>query len=223
MKRRIQEKTDRLYKYIVDFQATNGFPPSLREMGAYMGISSTSTISYYLNFMEEQGLIRRDVYKNRAIEILSKKQKSPSPMREKNKSVDDFLNSSRIEIKGYSPIPILGDITAGQPMLATENKEEVFFIPNHFFRGNNLFILKVHGESMIDAGIYDGDKVVINRQDTAENGEIVAALIDDSATIKRFYKENGRFRLQPENSTMEPMYFDEVSIIGKVVGLIRNM
>ena len=108
-------------------------------------------------------------------------------------------------------------------MLATENKAEVFFMPNHFFRGNNLFILKVHGESMIDAGIYDGDKVVINRQDTAENGEIVAVLIDDSATIKRFYKENGYYRLQPENDAMEPILTDHVEILGTVIGLIRLM
>lgn len=224
MKRRIQSKTDKLFRYIVDFQAKNGFPPSLREMGAYMGISSTSTISYYLNYLEEQGSIRRDVYKNRAIEILGKKQNStatvsPAESKPTTKNNDFGMQA----ISATTPIPVLGQITAGQPILATENCEDVYYMPTNLFHGDNLFILNVRGESMIDAGIFDGDKVIINKQDTAENGEIVAALIEDSATIKRYYKENGRFRLQPENPTMEPMYFDEVSIIGKVVGLIRNM
>ena len=209
MKKRIQEKTDKLYEYIKKYQAQNGFPPSLREMCSYMNINSTSTISYYLNYIEEEGKIRRGAYKNRAIEILTPNE-------------PDIQQSIEI-VRSYSPIPVLGRITAGQPILATENCEDVYYMPSNLFRGDNLFILNVSGDSMINAGIQDGDMVVIRKQDTAENGEIVAALIDDSATIKRFYKENGRFRLQPENPTMEPMYFDEVSIIGKVIGLIRNM
>lgn len=234
MKRRIQDKTDKLFEYIIKFQAKNGFPPSLREMGSHMGISSTSTISYYLNYLEEEGLIRRDVYKNRAIEILHGRRLQPhdgdiddvdtTPICEIEKAEQEISDKVDLEaVKNYSPIPVLGQITAGQPILATQNCEDVFYMPNNLFRGTDLFILKVKGNSMIEAGIFDGDMVVIKRQDTANNGEIVAALIDDSATVKRFYKENGRFRLQPENPTMEPMYFDEVSIIGKVVGLIRNM
>lgn len=221
MKRRIQDKTNKLYNYIIDFQAENGFPPSLREMGAYMSISSTSTISYYLNYLEEQGLIRRDVYKNRAIEILNKKPSTARQLRDTDllKQTEQSIQS----IPNYSPIPLIGEITAGQPMLATEQCEDVYYMPNNMFRGNDLFMLKVQGNSMIEAGILNGDNVIINRQDTAHNGEIVAALIDDSATIKRFYKEDGRFRLQPENSAMEPMYFDDVKIIGKVVGLIRRI
>ena len=209
MKRRIQEKTERLYDFIKTFQAKNGFPPSLREMCLYMDVNSTSTISYYLHFIEEQGKIRRGIYKNRAIEILAPKQ-------------PDIQQTMEFTMN-YSPIPVLGQITAGQPILAVENQEDVYYLPPNLFKGSNLFILNVKGDSMIEAGILDGDMVVIRKQNTAENGEIVAALIDDSATIKRFYRENGRFRLQPENSTMEPMYFDEVSIIGKVVGLIRSM
>ena len=209
MKKRIQAKTDKLYEYIKKYQSQNGFPPSLREMCAYMNINSTSTISYYLDYIEQEGKIRRGAYKNRAIEILAPKE-------------PDLQQSVEI-VRSYSPIPVLGKITAGQPMLATENCDDVLYMPANLFKGDNLFILNVCGDSMIDAGIYDGDKVVIKKQDTAENGEIVAVLIDDSATIKRFYKEDGRFRLQPENSTMEAMYFDEVSIIGKVVGLIRNI
>ncbi len=225
MKRRIQDKTDKLFDYIIKFQAKNGFPPSLREMGAYMGINSTSTISYYLNYLEEEGLIRRDVYKNRAIEILGGRRLQPH-----DGDIDDVvIPSETVEgndmeaVHECSPIPVLGQITAGQPILATQNFEDVYYMPNNLFRGSDLFMLKVRGNSMIEAGIFDGDMVVIKRQDTANNGEIVAALIEDSATIKRFYKEDGRFRLQPENSTMSAMYFDDISIIGKVIGLIRHM
>ena len=172
-------------------------------------VNSTSTITYYLNHLEKEGKIRRGAFKNRAIEII-------------NQDLDSNVKMMEI-IQSYQPIPILGQITAGEPILAVENFEEVFYMPSGLFRGDDLFMLTVSGESMIEAGIQDGDKVVIRKQDTANNGDIVAALIDDSATIKRFYKEDGHFRLQPENPTMEPMFFDEVTIIGKVVGLIRNM
>lgn len=209
MQKRIYNKTEQLYEFIKKYKSKNGFPPSVREMCAALNISSTSTITYYLNYLEEQGKIRRGAYKNRAIEILTP-------------SEPDSQQSLEI-IKSYSPIPVLGQITAGQPILATENYEDLYYLPANLFKGDGLFILNVVGDSMINAGIYNGDKVVIRKQETAENGEIVAALIDDSATIKRFYKENGHYRLQPENPTMEPMYFDEVSIIGKVIGLIRNM
>ena len=209
MQKRIYNKTEQLYEFIKKYKSKNGFPPSVREMCAALNISSTSTITYYLNYLEEQGKIRRGAYKNRAIEILTPNE-------------PDSQQSLEI-IKSYSPIPVLGQITAGQPILATENYEDMYYLPANLFKGNGLFILNVVGDSMINAGIYNGDKVVIRKQETAENGEIVAALIDDSATIKRFYKEDGRYRLQPENPTMEPMYFDEVSIIGKVIGLIRNM
>ncbi len=209
MQKRIFNKTEQLYDFIKKYKNKNGFPPSVREMCSALNINSTSTITYYLNYLEEQGKIRRGAYKNRAIEILSPDK-------------PDAQQSLEI-VKNYSPIPVLGQITAGQPILATENYEDMFYMPSNLFKGSDLFILNVVGDSMINAGILNGDMVVIRKQDTAENGEIVAALIDDSATIKRFYKENGRYRLQPENPTMDPMYFDEVSIIGKVVGLIRNM
>ncbi len=209
MQKRIFNKTEQLYDFIKEYKNKNGFPPSVREMCTALNINSTSTITYYLNYLEEQGKIRRGAYKNRAIEIISPVKSS---------------NNKKLEVvKNYSPIPVLGQITAGQPILATENYEDVFYMPANLFKGSELFILNVVGDSMINAGILNGDKVVIRKQETAENGEIVAALIDDSATIKRFFKENNRYRLQPENPTMEPMYFDEVSIIGKVVGLIRSM
>lgn len=209
MQKRIYNKTEQLYEFIKSYKTQNGFPPSVREMCSALNINSTSTITYYLNYLEEQGKIRRGAYKNRAIEILSP-----------NKP--DNLQSLEI-IKSYSPIPLLGNITAGQPILARENQEDLYYLPSNLFKGTDLFMLNVVGNSMINAGIFDGDKVIIRKQDTAENDEIVAVLIDDSATIKRFFKEDNRFKLQPENPTMEPMYYDEVSIIGKVIGLIRNM
>lgn len=210
MAKAIEEKTARLYDYIKQYQADKGFPPSVREMCTAMHLNSTSTITYYLNHLEKQGLIRRGAFKNRAIEIV-------------NRAIPSDNIQNLEFIRSYIPVPILGKITAGQPILAVENYEEVFYMPSGLFRGDDLFMLTVSGESMIDAGIMDGDKVVIHKQDTAENGEIVAALIEDSATIKRFYKEHGHYRLQPENPTMPPIIVDRVTIIGKVVGLIRNM
>ncbi len=205
MKKNMEIKLESLYEFLVSYKNKNGFCPSVREMCEELKINSTSTITYYLNRLEEQGKIRRGASKNRAIEIIDKK------------------NAQLLEaISSYQPIPILGNITAGQPILAVENYEDVFYMPTGLFRGDDLFMLTVQGESMIEAGIMNGDKVIIKRQDTAENGDIVAALVDDSATVKRFFKENGHYRLQPENATMAPMIFDELSIIGKVVGLIRT-
>ena len=211
MKKSMDLKLHALYDFLIEFKNQNGYCPSVREMCEELKINSTSTITYYLNHLEKMGKIRRGASKNRAIEIVQ----------DKNEKTKD--NTILQVISSYQPIPILGNITAGEPILAVENYEEVFYMPTGLFRGDDLFMLTVSGESMIEAGIMDGDKVVIRKQDTAENGEIVAALVDDSATIKRFFKENGHFRLQPENSSMQPMIFDDVSIIGKVVGLIRNL
>ena len=163
-------------------------------------VSSTSTISYYLNKLENNGLIKKSPNKNRALEI-----------------VGETINFS-----DYVKIPMVGKITAGEPILAVENTEEYFLASPSLFRGDGLFILTVSGESMINAGIFDGDKIVIRQQSSAENGEIVAALIDGMATVKRFYKEDGRYRLQPENDAMGPIYTDHVEILGKVIGLIRK-
>ncbi len=211
MKKSMKMRLNALYEFIINYKKQNGFCPSIREMCENLNINSTSTVVYYLNYLEKEGKIHRGASKNRAIEVIN----SPEQEKEKNLALE-FISS-------YSPIPMLGTITAGQPILAVENFEEVFYMPTGLFRGDDLFMLVVQGESMIDAGIMNGDKVVIKRQDTASNGDIVAVLIEDSATIKRFFKEDGIYRLQPENKNMEPMYFKEVSIIGKVVGLIRNL
>ncbi len=193
-------KEEELLAFIKNHQEEFGYPPTVREMCRAIKVSSTSTISYYLNKLETSGLIKKNPNKNRALEI-----------------VGETFNFS-----DYVKIPIVGKITAGEPILAVENTEEYFIASPSLFRGDGLFILTVSGESMINAGIFNGDKIVVRQQSTAQNGEIVAALIDGLATVKRFYKEENRYRLQPENDTMEPIYTDHVEILGKVVGLIRK-
>ncbi len=204
MKRYNKEKM--LLDFIRVFQDEKGFPPSVREMCEAIDVSSTSTIAYYLAKLENSGCIRKTQNKNRAIEVLSKNDKISTP------SIDG----------DYTCIPILGTITAGQPILAVENYDEYFMVSPNLFRGDGLFMLTVRGESMINAGIYDGDKIIVRQQSYANNGEIVAALIDGCATVKRFYREDGHFRLQPENDTMEPIIVDRLELLGKVVGLVRK-
>lgn len=193
-------KEEELLNFIRNHQEEFGYPPTVREMCRAIKVSSTSTISYYLNKLENNGLIKKSPNKNRALEIIGE----------------------TINFSDYVKIPMVGKITAGEPILAVENTEEYFLASPSLFRGDGLFILTVSGESMINAGIFDGDKIVIRQQSSAENGEIVAALIDGMATVKRFYKEDGRYRLQPENDAMGPIYTDHVEILGKVIGLIRK-
>lgn len=200
-------KEEELLNFIKEHQEEYGYPPTVREMCRAIKVSSTSTISYYLTKLEGNGQIKKSPNKNRALEIVS----------------DDMPYSTNIvNIANYTRIPMLGKITAGEPILAIENTEDYFFASPSMFRGEGLFILTVSGESMINAGIYDGDKIIIKQQTSASNGEIVAALIDGMATVKRFYKEDGFYRLQPENDTMSPIITDHVEILGKVVGLIRK-
>ena len=191
-------KTQEVYEYIVSFIDDNRYPPTIREIGNALNFDSTSTVSYHLEKLEKQGKITRDPKKNRAIELTDRNMPS-----------------------GIT-LPVVGEIAAGQPILAEEQDMDKILISENFFSGTNLFVLKVKGESMIEAGIFDGDYVVINKQNVANNGEIVACLIENEATVKRFYKENGSFRLQPENSSMMPIFVQDVQVLGKVVGLIRN-
>lgn len=192
------EILDFIRKEIID----KGYPPSVREICSGVGLRSTSTVHGHLERLEKKGFIRRDPTKPRAIEI-----------------VDEY-NIKKEMIN----IPVLGKVTAGQPILAVENIEDVFPIPMDFIQSNSQsFILKVQGESMIEAGILDGDFLIIEQRMTAENGDIVVALIEDEATVKTFYKEDGYIRLQPENSTMSPIILNDVKILGKVIGLFRKM
>lgn len=180
-----------------------GYPPSVREICEAVGLKSTSTVHGHLERLERKGLIRRDPTKPRAIEVLD-----CSPLSIARDMVD---------------VPIVGKVTAGQPILAVENIEDTFPLPADFLRGDDSFILTVRGESMIEAGILDGDYVVVKQQNYANNGDIVVALIEDEATVKRFYKEKDHIRLQPENSLMEPILVQQVTILGKVTGVFRRL
>lgn len=180
-----------------------GYPPSVREICEAVGLKSTSTVHGHLERLEKKGLIRRDPTKPRAIEI---------------------LDSSPLSIaRDMIEVPIVGKVTAGQPILAVENIEDTFPLPADFLRGDDSFILTVRGESMIEAGILDGDYVVVKQQNYADNGDIVVALIEDEATVKTFYKERDHIRLQPENSLMEPILVQDVTILGRVTGVFRRL
>jgi repressor LexA len=197
----ITEKQRKVLEFIKKELKTKGYPPSVREICRGVGIKSTSTVHSYLERLEEMGLIRRDPSKPRAIEIL-----------------DDTTFLSKKELVN---VPILGRVTAGQPILAVENIEDTFPLPVDFLPNSNIFMLTVRGESMVDAGILDGDYVVVKQQSHAENGDYVVALMDDEATIKTFYKEKDHVRLQPENPYMAPIIVRDVTILGKVIGTIR--
>jgi repressor LexA len=190
-------------EFIKSELCTKGYPPSVREICEAVGLKSTSTVHGHLERLEKKGLIRRDPTKPRAIEVLD--------------------NSPLSIARDMIEVPIVGRVTAGQPILAVENIEDTFPLPANFLRGNDNFILIVKGESMIDAGIMDGDYVVVKQQNSANNGDIVVALMDDEATVKRFYREKDHIRLQPENPYMEPIRVKDVTILGKVTGVFRRL
>ena len=199
----ITTKQLEILEYLKECILTKGYPPSVREICSAVNLRSTSSVHSHLSTLEKNGYIRRDSSKTRAIEI-----------------IDDEFNPSRREIAN---IPIVGTVAAGQPILAEENIEGYFPIPTEFLSNNQVFMLKGKGDSMINSGIFNGDCVLVESQNTAMNGEIVVALIDDSATVKTFYKEEDHIRLQPENDSMEPILVNDCQIIGKVKGLFRLM
>ncbi len=200
---KISAKQQEILEYIKETILKKGYPPAVREICEAVSLKSTSSVHSHLETLEENGYIRRDPTKPRAIEIL-----------------DDHFNLTRREVAN---IPLIGSVAAGQPILAQENIENYFPVPVDLIPNQETFILKVKGESMINAGILDGDHIIVAQQETADNGDIVVALLDDSATVKRFYREDSQIRLQPENDTMEPIYATDVQILGKVVGLLRFM
>ncbi len=202
---KLNETLDRLYEIIESFIGQNGYPPTVRELCEKMGVKSSSTIFYYLEKLEAQGRIKKSSNKNRTIELVN-----PTKLH------------SNISAK-MNKIPLLGDVAAGDPILAFENYDEVYEISDNLFSSSDLFMLAIKGSSMINAGIFDGDKVVVRKQNTANNTDIVVAMINGSATVKRYYKEQNCIRLQPENDALEPIYCTDVFILGKVVGLIRKM
>ncbi len=199
----ISKRQEQILDYIRKETESQGYPPSVREIGRAVGLKSTSTVHGHLSQLEKKGYIRRDPSKPRAIEVLP--------------AAGVLPRSASVAV------PLVGRVTAGLPVLAVENIEDYFPLPKGFGEPGTLFMLKVTGNSMIEAGILDGDYVIVRQQENAENGEIVVALIDNEATVKRFFKENDRIRLQPENSFMDPIIVDDVSILGKVTGLVRRI
>lgn len=200
-KGKISKKQEEILEYIKSQILERGFPPAVREICEAVNLKSTSSVHSHLETLEKNGYIRRDPTKPRAIEIL-----------------DDSFNLTRREMV---QVPILGRVAAGEPLLAEQNIEEYYPIPVEFVPNSECFMLKVRGESMINAGILDGDYVVVEKKNTASNGEMVVALIDDGATVKTFYKEEGIIRLQPENDNMEPFILESVDILGKIIGVFR--
>lgn len=206
----ISKKQKQILDFLKDEVSKKGYPPSVREICLAVGLKSTSTVHMHLTKLEELGYIRRDPTKPRAIEIFDNTDHTPT---------GNVVNLAR----DTKFIPIIGEITAGQPILAVESFEDTFPIPSDFVDEGNYFMLKIKGDSMIEAGIHDRDLVLVKQQSIANNGEIVVAMIDDSATVKTFYKEQSRIRLQPENSSMLPIYADDVQILGRVRGVFRKM
>ena len=202
----LSAKQLKILEFIKTELQNKGYPPAVREICKAVNLKSTSTVHGHLERLEKKGYIRRDPTKPRAIEIL-----------DKDNSIFDFSRKEIVDV------PIVGRVTAGEPILAVQNIEDTFPLPIDFVGNDSVFMLKVKGESMIGAGILDGDFVLVRQQNTAMNGEIVVALLDEEATIKRFYKEKGYFRLQPENQFMEPIIVKDVFILGKVTGVYRKI
>ncbi|WP_434122155.1 transcriptional repressor LexA [Salinicoccus roseus] len=200
----LTDRQKQIYQFIKTTVHEKGYPPSVREIGNAVGLQSSSTVHGHLAKLQEKGYIKRDPTKPRAIEVIT----------EENEQYGPVIH-----------VPVLGKVTAGLPITAVENIDEYFPLPEHFTANHNseIFLLNVVGDSMVEAGIHDGDRVIVRKQNIAHNGDIIVAMTDeDEATVKRFYKENGYYRLQPENSAMEPIILDSVTVLGKVVGLFRS-
>lgn len=211
MARKITKRQQQIYDFIRAYQKEKGYPPSVREMAAAVGLSSPSTVHAHLSALEEHGLIKRDSTKPRALEVFNQDGSSVK-LAEVTEKPD----------RGTISLPLIGRVAAGMPILAEQNVEETFTLPIEIATDSSSFVLEVHGNSMINVGIYNGDYIVVREQKSAMNGEIVVAMIDGEATVKTFYKEQGRVRLQPENDSMEPIYATNPQILGKVVALMRR-
>lgn len=198
---KITAKQKEILEYIKETILKKGYPPAVREICEAVKLKSTSSVHSHLEQLEKNGYIRRDPTKPRTIEI-----------------IDDCFNLARREVVN---VPLIGTVAAGMPILAEENIENYFPIPVEMLPNKQTFMLRVKGDSMIEAGIFNGDLVIVEQSETAKNGDIVVALVDDSATVKTFYKEKGHFRLQPQNASMAPILVDDVKILGKVLGLFR--
>ncbi|WP_017812455.1 MULTISPECIES: transcriptional repressor LexA [Paenibacillus] len=205
---KISSRQQAILEFIRNEVKLKGYPPSVREIGEAVGLASSSTVHGHLDRLEKKGLIRRDPTKPRAIELLGQEE----------------TENNLLFAQTVSRVPIIGKVTAGVPITATEHIEDYFPLPQQFTGDNQIFMLSVVGDSMIDAGIHNGDFVIVRQQQTADNGDIVVAMTEeDEATVKTFYKEKDHIRLQPENPMYEPLRLTRVTILGKVVGLFRNL
>ena len=205
----LSKRQAEILDYIVRQINLKGYPPSVREIGEAVGLQSSSTVHNHLTQLEQKGYIRRDPTKPRAIMIL-KTNDEMDVFYEEDKPFDEMIN-----------VPIIGSVAAGTPILASQNVEDTITFPMHLIRNNNSFMLRVKGDSMINVGIFDGDLLIVTPQKVANNGDIVVAVIGDEATVKTFYREKGRIRLQPENDTMDPIIVDDCQVIGRVFGMMR--
>ena len=211
----LNKREKAILKFIEKEVLTNGYPPSVREIGKAVGLKSTATVHGYIAKLEEKGYIKKEQQKGRTLKLL--KGGAAIPNQEKIEEKTAYSSKELVDV------PVIGKITAGEPILAFENVTDTFPIPVDFVGNSESFMLVVRGESMIEAGILSGDFILVRKQNNAENGEIVVALIEDEATVKTFYKEKNYIRLQPENSTMEPIIVPTCEILGKVIGVFRKM
>ena len=211
MTRKITKRQQQIYDFIRAYQKEKGYPPSVREMAAAVGLSSPSTVHAHLSALEDHGLIKRDATKPRALEVFNADGTSIKPG-----------DGNSAPARGTVSLPLVGRVAVGMPILAEQNIEDTFTLPTEIATDTSSFILEVHGDSMINAGIFNGDYIIVREQKNAMNGEIIVAMIDGEATVKTFYKERGRVRLQPENDTMDPIYADNPVILGKVIALMRR-
>lgn len=210
----LNKREKAILKFIEKQIALNSYPPSVREIGKAVGLKSTATVHGYLAKLEEKGYIKKESQKGRTLKLL----KGGLDASKNQTQMKEFYSG-----KEMVEVPVIGKITAGAPILAVENITDTFPIPIDFVGNSESFMLTVRGESMIEAGILDGDYILVKRQESANNGEIVVALIEDEATVKTFYKEKDHIRLQPENSTMDPIIVPDCKILGKVAGVFRKM
>jgi repressor LexA len=213
MQKKLNDNQQRILDFVNSQVEEKGYPPSVREICSAVGFKSTSTVHGYLEKLEKSGLIQKDATKPRALKVMNK------PTYLTQKSTEGYLSKRELV-----DVPIVGKVTAGQPILAVENIEDTFPVPLDFVQNSNTFMLKVQGDSMVEAGILDKDFVLVKQQSVANNGDYVVALIGDEATVKTFYKEKDHIRLQPENQYLDPIIVtDNLSILGKVIGVFRKL
>jgi repressor LexA len=227
VKTELSKRQEQVLDFIVAYTGKHGYPPSVRDIGTKVGLKSSSTVHSHLVGLENKGYIRRDPSSARAIEVLRTAggafaEANGSDVVDKSTALDEVRDVSAI-LRNIVTLPVVGRVAAGQPILAEQNIEDSFALPTQIVGDTGSFMLTIHGNSMIEAGINDGDYVVVREQNNADNGDIVVAMIDDEATVKTFYREPDCIRLQPQNSSMQPIYSREVQIIGKVIALLRTL